>query len=580
MSKNDWQNTVLIEQHENSTTHRDSMLTYLNRRQGFGLTQKLEEQIKGEREYWQHVLQRVIAVIQTLAECGLPFRGSNGTFGSLQNGNFLGLLELVAQFDPFLAGPISKYGNAGKGNPLYLSKTICDELIGLMSDKVRLAIVDEISTAGYFSLSVDSTPDLSHIEQLSIVLRYVSPTDGKPAFRKNKYAIFIPCAAHSLNLVGCSAVDCCPVAVRFFSTVQLLYTFFSASTHRWAVLKTYLGNDHVLKSLSNTRWEAHAVATSAILESYSKIVDALESIAEDQSQRGETIREAENIANKMQELEFVFMLTMWNEILQHFCHTSQALQEKELDLKTCADLCQSLADHLHTLRNDFERFEDISKDILPDTNYKEAQSRKRIRKKQANDSSATETALNPRDKFRVSTYYTIIDTLEAHMKRRGEVYKEISSRFPFLNDMNLPDEQYSQGSQKLVDSYPFDLNMNLCGEVRQFHCYMRAKFNETGKMKFRHIDLHDTILKDGIQCEFPNVELALRIFLTLMITNCSAERSFSQLKRIKNPQRTTMCQDRLDSLSLLCMEADMLHRVSFDELIQNFAIRKSRKKLF
>ncbi|KAH1177145.1 hypothetical protein KIL84_010847 [Mauremys mutica] len=179
----DWRNTVLIEQHENSTTHRDSMLTYLNRKQGFGLTQKLEEQIKGEREYWQHVFQRVTAVIQTLAERGLPFRGSNDTFESLQNGNFLGLLELVVQFDPFLAGHISKYGNAGKGNPSYLSKTICDELIGLMSNKVRSAIVDEISTAGSFSLSVDSTPDLSHIDQLSIALRYVSPTDGKPVER-------------------------------------------------------------------------------------------------------------------------------------------------------------------------------------------------------------------------------------------------------------------------------------------------------------------------------------------------------------------------------------------------------------
>ncbi|KAH1180611.1 hypothetical protein KIL84_001545 [Mauremys mutica] len=236
------------------------------------------------------------------------------------------------------------------------------------------------------------------------------------------------------------------------------------------------------------------------------------------------------------------------------------------------------ADHLHTLRNDSEGFEDISKEILPDTNHKEAQSRKRIRKKTSK--RAAETALNPRDKFHISTYYAIIDTLEAHMKRRGEVYKEVSSRFSFRNDMDLSDEQYTQGSRKLVDSYPVDLTMNLCGEVQQFHCDMCTKFNETGKMKFSHIDLHNTILKDGIQCVFPNAEIALRIFLTLVITNCSAECSFSQLKRIKNPQRTTMRQDRLDSRSLLCMEADVLRRVSFDELIRNCAIRKSRKKLF
>jgi hypothetical protein len=58
-----------------------------------------------------------------------------------------------------------------------------------------------------------------------------------------------------------------------------------------------------------------------------------------------------------------------------FHHTSQAFQEKELGLKKYVDLCQSLADHLHSLRNDFERSEDISTNILPDTDYKEAQSR-------------------------------------------------------------------------------------------------------------------------------------------------------------------------------------------------------------
>lgn len=99
-------------------------------------------------------------------------------FGSLQNGNFLGLLELISQFDPFLAGHISKYGNSGKGNCSYLSKTTCEELIQLMAQKVHASIVDEVKSSGYFSLSVDSTPDLSHIDQLCVVLRYLK--DGQP----------------------------------------------------------------------------------------------------------------------------------------------------------------------------------------------------------------------------------------------------------------------------------------------------------------------------------------------------------------------------------------------------------------
>jgi hypothetical protein len=69
----------------------------------------------------------------------------------------------------------------------------------------------------------------------------------------------------------------------------------------------------VLKSLSNARWAAHAVATRAVLES-SKIVEALEFIDVNQSQKGETTRKVENVANKKLEIVSVFMLTMWHEI--------------------------------------------------------------------------------------------------------------------------------------------------------------------------------------------------------------------------------------------------------------------------
>ena len=46
-------------------------------------------------------MERITAVICTLAERGLPFRGNNEQFGSPNNDNYLGLLELLAKFDPF-----------------------------------------------------------------------------------------------------------------------------------------------------------------------------------------------------------------------------------------------------------------------------------------------------------------------------------------------------------------------------------------------------------------------------------------------------------------------------------------------
>ena len=45
-------------------------------------------------------------------------------------------------------------------------------------------------------------------------------------------------------------------------------------------------NETLIKSLSNTRWEAHVVGAKAILKSYPKIIEALEFLYEDHSQKG------------------------------------------------------------------------------------------------------------------------------------------------------------------------------------------------------------------------------------------------------------------------------------------------------
>jgi hypothetical protein len=85
--------------------------------------------------------------------------------------------------------------------------------------------------------------------------------------------------------------------------------------------------------------------------------------------------------------------------------------------------------------------------------------------------------------------------------------------------------------------------------------------------------IHDKRVKES----FPNVEIALRMYLVLMITNCSAERSFSKLKLIKNRLRTSMSHERLSNLALMSIEQDILREVDFTDVIDEFASRKARK---
>ena len=92
----------------------------------------------------------MVSVICFLASRGLAFRGENQTIGSSKNGNILGILELLSEFDPFLEEHLKVYGNAGNGNPSYLSAKMFEEFIEIMGQQVFCAILEEIKESKYY----------------------------------------------------------------------------------------------------------------------------------------------------------------------------------------------------------------------------------------------------------------------------------------------------------------------------------------------------------------------------------------------------------------------------------------------
>ncbi|KAE9542524.1 hypothetical protein AGLY_003385 [Aphis glycines] len=131
----------------------------------------------------------------------------------------------------------------------------------------------------------------------------------------NPLAVYIPCAAHSLNLVGTHAVRCSNEAANFFH-VQHLYTFFSGSTHRWKVLTVNLKSESkTLKRLSGTR----------LLEN-------------DNNEPPETRNEASGLRKKFEKLETAFMAIFWGFILNRLNVVSKKLQSVEIDITVVLEL--------------------------------------------------------------------------------------------------------------------------------------------------------------------------------------------------------------------------------------------------
>ncbi|EFN63408.1 Zinc finger MYM-type protein 1, partial [Camponotus floridanus] len=409
---NDWKHGLKsISDHENSSEHRKNLYTYIRRTKVVGrIDTELQLQLNEKRNYWIEVFRRIVAVIKFLASRGLPFRGSNEIFGSNRNGNYLGMLELISEFDPFLREHIKKFGNSGRGKASFLSSTICEELIEIMGKKVFMGIIAEVRQAKYYSISIDSTPDVSHVDQLTFIIRYCKNGKSVERFLKfipiyghdaenlcevvikflnendisisncrgqsydnaanmagrynglqarindiNSLAFFIPCSAHSLNLVGVQAAESTKEVCKYFDFVQNLYTFFSASTHRWAVLIRALATlgprQKVVKNLSDTRWSARADAVFALNNGYEPIKTALESLITAENESEETKTRATGFKKNMEKLETVFLTIFWNDVLIRLNKTNKMLQKTTLTLSVAVKMLKSLTLYISEKRN-------------------------------------------------------------------------------------------------------------------------------------------------------------------------------------------------------------------------------------
>ncbi|XP_065645747.1 zinc finger MYM-type protein 1-like [Hydra vulgaris] len=620
--------------HENSKEHIQCMIKWIEFiKQNTHVDEYMASQIKREFNYWSAILNRIVAVIRFLAGRGLAFRGHNEVIGSSNNGNYLGMLELLTQFDPVLKQHIDTFANKGKGNVNYLSKTICEELIDIMSQKVLTHIITEIKKAKYWGIIVGSTPDISHVDQLSVIFRYclngnvyerffcflqIKSHDGKSLItdildllerytgqaydnasnmsgkysglqarlkERSELAFYIPCAGHSLNLVGQCSVSECINSINYYGVLQSLYSFFVASTHRWDLLK---GNYATLKRLSDTRWSCRSDASKSLVENFNGIHAALCHIAEDTEEKSDTRHEALCLLNKITKLEFALMAVLWHHILKRFNAVSKFLQKVEFDSHTASSMLLSLIDFVKNLRNDFTRFQNESKKLSSfiEKDYSDKNKRKVI-KKLSNGESQVDS-LSVSDKFRVNTFFVIVDKLVTQLTIRSDGYNHVNKLFGFLSKpLTISTMELQVSAKKIVEVYSIDLEDSFIFEIEQFLTLLKLQppgffshKKDKSETENTLIPLHvlNWIVETDIIDVFPNFYIAYRLFLTISITNCEAERSFSTLKRVKNMHRSTMVHSRLSNIARLTIESKLLETLDFSNVIAEFAGKKSRKK--
>jgi hypothetical protein len=618
-----WKNAITcFQKHERSAAHIFSISQLEQKSGNKSVATQLSNKVRSDQVTAFGVLMKIITSVRYLAKHGLALRGHESDAGNLQ-----GLLNLRETDCPDLkVWRNTRYKN-------YTSWAIQNELLELMSHAVVRQMCINIRAAGAFAVMVDGTTDITVQEQESIVVRYVdhdlvpqevflgffaqsngttgqaltamlldvfirlalplaslrgqtydgaSSMSGKyngtqaMVAKQQPLALFVHCLMHAGNLVAQEAMETCSIIQDAASLTNDVAATCNRSTKLTSILRSIqaeTNNRGSLRPLCPTRVLVRGAALKAVLAQHASLGEALAEYAEASS--GEPASKARGLLKQINSGEFILGIMMALPALDLLENLNRAVQSRSFTISGAVQAMQVTCNGLETLRTE-ESFHklfaacitrctelDVEAPVLPRVHNRP--------KRFEVGTTRNHQWGSAEEYFRVQNI-KFIDSAISQLKRRYEQ--------PGL-------QTYMKLESILVKPANSCSELEVIAAVQQYS-ELDGSILKTQLAMVKQMIGADTLTLDLVVSKlvgmdpvvrnlFPQVEVLVRLLLTIPCSSAEAERSFSGLRRLKTYLRNSMSQARLNHLAILHVHQELCDSIDLVAIAKDFVSRNDTR---
>ena len=379
-------------------------------------------------------------------------------------------------------------------------------------------------------------------------------------------AVFIHCTAHRLNLVVKEALDGVREVRDVVQEVSRLVQFFRDSPKRLAVFRD-AGAQSTLRPMCPTRWTCSEACLTSLLVTYTETMASLEEIAEDRTTRPDVASTASGFSKAMEKFEFFFGLKLALLLLGPVMPVMRSVQGSSQSVANSISLVKTLQEVTLSQRGTFPRFwEEVTREAERLGIEQPRLGRQRRPPWRLDQGADPHRPATPEDHYR-RVYTEAIDWMAGAM----------AGRFPSDETVLATAERAlltaeAEALKKTAEFYRLDLE-----RLRLHSCMLADLARERGVLMNDIGDARNLLRDAALRHVLPAATELLTLILTAPATSCTAERTFSQLRRMKSWLRSSISQVRLNHALMLAVHREHLEALDMDAEVKVFAAQSAQR---